>query len=226
MGASGSTRRRRDPGVEWVGSTWRPPARRSTHMPTTGRVEPWLTLSVAQGKAVQVGGMLGAATLAWPAGRRGTGCARWMVLSRLLAYFSEHAFSHWLVGRALGIRFTGYGLHGTSHPRSYPPGALRVLVPPLPERAPRPSVARGGRACGTRGDVRGRHRRDRDPEPCSPGLLPPTRRAGGRGFFVGANLWSVPLLLSEALRPGRDLRRAWLGNSVRPPRHASSDSTF
>jgi hypothetical protein len=76
-------------------------------MPTTGRVEPWLTLSVAQGKAVQVGGMLGAATLAWPAGRQGTGCARWMVLSRLLAYFSEHACSHWLVGRALGIRFTG-----------------------------------------------------------------------------------------------------------------------
>jgi hypothetical protein len=33
---------------------------------------------------------------------------------------------------------------------------------------------------------------------------------GGRGFFVGANLWSVPLLLSEALRPGGDLRRAWL----------------
>ena len=33
------------------------------------------------------------------------------------------------------------------------------------------------------------------------------RRA--RGFFVRANLWSVPLLLSESLRPGGDLRRAW-----------------
>ena len=30
-------------------------------MPTTSRVEPWLTLSVAQGNAVQVGGMLGVA---------------------------------------------------------------------------------------------------------------------------------------------------------------------
>ncbi len=39
-------------------------------MPTRSRVEPWLTLSVAQGNAVQVGGMLGAATLAWP--RRST----------------------------------------------------------------------------------------------------------------------------------------------------------
>ena len=32
---------------------------------------------------------------------------------------------------------------------------------------------------------------------------------GARGFFIGANLWSVPLLLSESLRPGGDLRRAW-----------------
>lgn len=31
------------------------------------------------------------------------------------------------------------------------------------------------------------------------------RRA--RAFFVGANLWSVPLLLSESLREGGDLRR-------------------
>jgi hypothetical protein len=31
----------------------------------------------------------------------------------------------------------------------------------------------------------------------------------GRAFFVGANLWSVPLLLSESLRAGGDLRRAW-----------------
>lgn len=32
---------------------------------------------------------------------------------------------------------------------------------------------------------------------------------GARGFFFGANLWSVPLLLSESLRPGGDLRRTW-----------------
>jgi len=31
----------------------------------------------------------------------------------------------------------------------------------------------------------------------------------GRGFFLGANLWSMPLILSESLRPGGDLRRAW-----------------
>jgi hypothetical protein len=32
---------------------------------------------------------------------------------------------------------------------------------------------------------------------------------GARGFFVGANLWSVPLFLSESLRAGGDLRRGW-----------------
>jgi hypothetical protein len=61
-------------------------------MPTPKRVKPWLTLSVAQGNAVQVGGLLGAVALAWYAGREGPGGARWMVASRLLAYVSEHAF--------------------------------------------------------------------------------------------------------------------------------------
>ncbi len=100
-------------------------------MPTAKRVTPWLTLSVAQGNAIQGGGLLGAAALAWYAARRGDGGATWMIASRTLAYFSEHAFSHYLVGRALGIRFTGYGLHGTSHPRLYPPGA-RFLFSHLP----------------------------------------------------------------------------------------------
>ena len=61
-------------------------------MPTRKRVKPWLTLSVAQGNAIQVGGLLGAVALAWYAVREGPGGARWMLASRLLAYFSEHAF--------------------------------------------------------------------------------------------------------------------------------------
>ncbi len=44
-------------------------------MPTPTRVKPWLTLSVAQGNAVQVGGLLGAVALAWFAGREGPGGA-------------------------------------------------------------------------------------------------------------------------------------------------------
>src|SRR5215208_2167704 len=98
-------------------------------MPT--RVTPRRTLSIALENALQLGGLLGAAALAWYAGRQGVRGTGWMVASRLLAYFSEHAFSHWMVGRALGIRFSGYGLHGTTHPQSYPPGT-RFLFSRLP----------------------------------------------------------------------------------------------
>ena len=184
-------------------------------MPTPKRITPWLTLTVAQGNAVQVGGLLGAGVLAWYAGRevsrgeaeRGT---RLMVASRLLAYFTEHALSHWLVGRALGIRFTGYGLHGTSHPRSYPPGArwafshlplLSARVDPASLGTASPAARAAMYAAGTVGTV--------IPSVAIPGYCWMLGVPKARGFFVGANLWSVPLLLSESLRPGGDLRRAW-----------------
>ena len=179
-------------------------------MSTPQRVIPWRTLSVTQGNAIQVGGLLGAAALAWYAGRKGARATRWMVASRLLAYFSEHAFSHWLVGRALGIRFAGYGLHGTSHPQHYPPGMrwafshlplLSARVDPASLRAAPPTARAAMYAAGTLGTV-------------IPSLAIPCYawRRGvprARGFFVGANLWSVPLLLSESLRAGGNLRRAW-----------------
>ena len=44
-------------------------------MPTRKRVTPWRTLAVAQGIAIQDGGVLGAAALAWYAGRKGTRAA-------------------------------------------------------------------------------------------------------------------------------------------------------
>ena len=134
-----------------------------------------------------------------------------MVASRLLAYFSEHAFSHWLVGRALGIHFTGYGLHGTSHPRSYPPGArfvfshlpfLSARVDPRSLAAASPAARAAMYAAGTVGTV--------IPSVVIPGYCRLRGVRGARGFFIGANLWNVPLLLSESLRPGGDLRRAWL----------------
>ena len=174
------------------------------------RVTPWLTLSVARGNAIQVGGLLGAAAFAWYAGRRGVRGTRWMVASRLLAYFSEHAFSHWLVGRAVGIRFTGYGLHGTSHPQHYPPGMrwvfshlplLSARVDPDSLRAAAPAARAAMYAAGTIGTV--------IPSLVIPGYAWWRGVPRARGFFVGANLWSVPLLLSESLRQDGDLRRAW-----------------
>ena len=179
-------------------------------MPTPKRVTPWLTLSVARGNAVQTGGLLGAAALAWYAGREGASGTRWMVASRLLAYFSEHAFSHWLTGRALGIRFMGYGLHGTSHPRAYPPGArwvfshlplLSARVDPASLRGATPAARAAMYAAGTVATVVA--------SVAIPGYCWRHGVRGARGFFIGTNLWSVPLLLSESLRAGGDLRRAW-----------------
>ena len=179
-------------------------------MPAPKRVTPWRTLSVAQGNAIQIGGLLGAAALAWYAGRTGARGTRWMAASRLLAYFSEHAFSHWFVGQALGIRFTGYGLHGTSHPQHYPLGVswafsrlplLSARVDPGSLRAAAPAARAAMYAAGTVGTV--------IPSIAIPGYAWRRGVSGARGFFVGANLWSVPLLLSESLREGGDLRRAW-----------------
>ncbi len=179
-------------------------------MPTPKRVMPWLTLSVARGNAIQICGLLGAVALAWYAGREGVRGTRWMVVSRLLAYFSEHAFSHWLVGRALGIRFTGYGLHGTSHPQHYPPG-IRFLFSRLPLlsartdpaslRAATPAARAAMYAAGTVATLLA--------SVVIPGYAWRRGVPRARSLFVGANLWSVPLLLSESLRPGGDLRRAW-----------------
>ena len=133
-----------------------------------------------------------------------------MVASRLLAYFSEHAFSHWLIGRALGIRFTGYGLHGTSHPQRYPP-VIRPLFSHLPLlsartdpaslKAATPAARAATYAAGTVATVIA--------SVAIPGYAWRRGVPRARGFFVGANLWSVPLLLSESLRAGGDLRRAW-----------------
>jgi hypothetical protein len=180
-------------------------------MPSRKRVTPWLTLSVAQGNVIQVVGLLGAAALAWYAGREGGHGTRFIIASRLLAYFSEHAFSHWLVGRALGIRFTGYGLHGTSHPRLYPPGARWVFsrlplfsarVDPASLRVASPAARAAMYAAGTVGTV-------------LVGLAIPAYAgwrgvSGARGLLVASGgVTNAFVVLSEASRPGGDLSRAW-----------------
>ena len=176
------------------------------HRETPGR-----TLSIARGNAVQLGGLLGATALAWYAGRQGVRGTGWMVASRLLAYFSEHAFSHWLVGRALGIRFTGYGLHGTSPPQLYPPGMrflfshlplLSARVEPASLRAASPTARASMYAAGTVGTV-------------LVGLAIPVYGgwrgvSGARGLLVASGgVANASVVLSEALRLGGDLSRAW-----------------
>src|SRR5918993_1014291 len=138
--------------------------------------------------------------------------ARWLtVASRLLAYFCEHAFSHWLVGRALGFSFTGYGLHGTSHPHLYPPGArflfshlplLSARIDPASLRAASPAARAAMYAAGTVGTV-------------LVGLpIPAYARwrgvSGARGLLVASGVvTNAFVLFSEAVRSGGDLSRAW-----------------
>ena len=54
-----------------------------------------------------------------------------MLLSWILLYFSGHAIAHWLVGRAVGIRFRSYTIGGTGNPGGWPPG-VRWIFEHLP----------------------------------------------------------------------------------------------
>ena len=179
-------------------------------MKRPSRVEPWITLSIAQGSALQIGGLAGAAVLAWIAARRPARGGGWLIASRLLAYFCDHALAHWAVGRLLGIRFTAYGVHGTSHPEVYPPG-IRAIFTHLPLfsartdphslRAAAPTARAAMYAAGTVSTA-------------VVSLVIPLYglRHGVQhacGVLIGSSLGMGAILLSEALRPGGDLRRAW-----------------
>ena len=90
-------------------------------------------LSILAGNALQVGGIL-AACLALRASRleHSTAVAvTEMLLAWVLLYFFSHAIAHWLVGRAVGIRFLFYTVGGTGNPEGWPPG-LRWIFEHLP----------------------------------------------------------------------------------------------
>src|SRR5581483_349810 len=89
--------------------------------------------SIALGNILQTGGIL-AACLALKASRSTRSSAiavTAMLLSWFLLYFSSHAIAHWLVGRAVGIRFFFYTVGGTGNPEGWPPG-LRWIFEHLP----------------------------------------------------------------------------------------------
>jgi hypothetical protein len=90
-------------------------------------------LSIPAGNALQVGGIL-AACLALKASRSEHSTAiavAEMLVAWVLLYFCSHAIAHWLVGRALGIRFLFYTVGGTGNPEGWPPG-LRWIFEHLP----------------------------------------------------------------------------------------------
>lgn len=174
------------------------------------RIQPWLTLSIAQGNAIQIGGLLGAVVLARMAAQRGRRGSGWLFASRFLAYFCEHAFAHWLVGRLGGIRFTAYGLHGSTQVHLYPPG-MRWLFSHLPflsarsDPASRRAAAPAARAAmymaGPLATV------------LMSELIPLYGWRRGvpraRGLLIGMSLWMTGMLIGELLHEHSDIRRAW-----------------
>jgi hypothetical protein len=90
-------------------------------------------LSIPVGNALQIAGILGAG-LGLKATRSAHSAAiagTEMLLAWVLLYFCSHAIAHWLVGRALGIRFLFYTVGGTGNPAGWPPG-LRWIFEHLP----------------------------------------------------------------------------------------------
>jgi hypothetical protein len=173
------------------------------------RIEPWLTLPIPLGNALQIIGLLGGILLARRAGKQGRRGTPWLYTGRLLAYFCEHAFAHYIVGRLGNIRFTSYGLHGSTHARLYPPG-MRWIFAHLPFFSAR---------------INGESRRTARPGAQAAmylagpvvtiltsilfpvyGLIHGVARA--RALLIGSGLWMTGMVVGDLLHSHGDLRRA------------------
>ena len=100
--------------------------------------------------AVQLTGTAAGASLIAAAGavRRQPPLAVVLMLAGfMLIYLCTHALAHWAVGRLVGLRFACFGLRGTDHPESYPPGIRQLMsvLPMFTAASTRRSRARAGR---------------------------------------------------------------------------------
>ena len=101
--------------------------------PNTTKRRVFARLSIPVGNVLQIGGIL-AAYFALQASRSADSTAiavTAMFLAWVILYFSCHAIAHWVVGRAVGIRFLFYTVGGTGNPEGWPPG-LRWIFEHLP----------------------------------------------------------------------------------------------
>ena len=180
-------------------------------MARRSRTQPWFMLSIPLGNLIQLGGLLsGLGLVARAARARAPWGTRMLLAGWLVTYFCNHAIGHWAVGRLVGIRFLGYGVHGTTAPGWYPPGMRWIFehVPlfsawtdPASRRAAHP-LARMAMYLGG---------------PLFTGLtslgIPLYGRASriprARALLIGATLWLIPGSIVESIRSGGDLRRAW-----------------
>jgi hypothetical protein len=100
---------------------------------TTTKRRVFARLSIAVGNVLQTAGIL-AACFALRASRAAQSTATaviTMLLAWVLLYFCSHAIAHWLIGRAVGIRFLFYTVGGTANPQGWPIG-LRWIFERLP----------------------------------------------------------------------------------------------
>ena len=179
-------------------------------MPSETMVRPWLVLPEWAGVVVQLAGLTGAAALLRRASRVGTsGRIRLLVTGWLLAYFNSHALAHWAVGRLGGIRFTGFGMHGTTVAAWYPPGLRSVMrhlpfwsarTEPASRRAASPVARAAMYVAGPLATIA-----------VSLGIPAYARTRGVPGALVllrAAGIWIAGMLFGE-LAPRSDLRRAF-----------------
>ena len=174
------------------------------------RRQPWFLLSTWAGNLIQVSGLVSGLLLVGRAGRLPAAWrTRFLLAGWLVTYFSNHAIAHWVVGRLGGIRFVGYGVHGTTSPDWYPPG-VRWFFEHLPLLSARTDPAA----------LHAAHPAARLAMYLAAPLFTlltglgipwygrAQRIAGSQALLIGASLWFTPMLVVEALRPGGDLHRA------------------
>jgi hypothetical protein len=105
----------------------------SENPPATTKRRIFTRLSIAVGNFLQTAGIL-TACFALKASRSAQSTAIaviTMILAWVLLYFCSHAIAHWLIGRAVGIRFLFYTVGGTANPQGWPLG-LRWIFERLP----------------------------------------------------------------------------------------------
>lgn len=172
----------------------------------------WLRFSVVTGTLVQLGGLvLGGALLAGAANLQVSDPLRvgLMILGWLVIYSCGHAIGHWAVGRLVGIRFRGYGLRGTDHPETYPPG-LRQLMNSYPMftvltqtasmQAARPWARAAMFAAGETATTL--------TTLLAAGYAWQSGVPGGRILFIFTLIWDLVATFMTAVIPGGDYRKA------------------
>ena len=101
--------------------------------PTVAKRRVFARLSITAGNILQAGGILAACfalQTSWSTSSRAIAIGA-MFLAWLLLYFCAHAIAHWVIGRAVGIRFQFYTVGGTGNPEGWAPG-IRWIFEHLP----------------------------------------------------------------------------------------------